>query len=93
MDYVAVVDNRGACIQPDEWLSGYGLCGELWGYRETRDDKTSLFFEFMPKGVHVITYDCHIDRAGDYSTGIATIQSQYAPQNVAHSAGQVLKVF
>lgn len=92
MDYVAVTDERGACIQPDEWLSGYGRCGDAWGYRETRDSKTSFFIEFLPKGTHVITYDCHIDRIGEYSTGIATVQSQYAPQNVAHSAGQIIKV-
>ena len=92
MDYVVITDNRGACVQPDEWLSGYGAQGELWGYKETEDEKTSFFFEFMPKGSHIITYDCHIDRRGDYSSGIATVQSLYAPQNVAHSAGSVLDV-
>ena len=92
MDYVAIVDERGACLQPDEWLSGYGSFGDAWGYRETRDTKTSFFIEFLPKGTHVITYDCHLDREGDYSTGIATVQCQMAPQNVAHSAGQMIGV-
>ena len=92
MDYVAVVDERGACLQPDEWLSGYAPCGDFRAYRETRDNRTSFFIEFLPKGTHVITYDCHADRQGEYATGIATVQSQYAPQNVAHSAGQITTV-
>lgn len=92
MDYVALVDERSASIQPDEWLSRYARCGDFFAYRETRDNRTSFFIDFLPKGVYVISYDCHADRAGEYSLGIATAQSLYSPQQAAHSAGSVIKI-
>lgn len=92
MDYVTLVDRRGAFLVPDEWLSGYARCGNLWGYREMRDDRTSMFFEFLPKGTHVITYDCYVNREGVYSAGMATVQSLYSPLNVAHSGGIIVEV-
>ena len=39
------------------------------------------------KGTRVITYDVFVNNAGTCSSGIATLQCQYAPQQVAHSAG------
>ena len=61
-------------------------------YREVRNDATNLFIPFLPKGTHVISYDCFADREGTYSLGIATAQSQYAPMIVAHSAGALITV-
>jgi len=87
MDYVALTDCRAACMEPVEQLSGYTAVDGLWFYKEIRNTATNIFFDFLPKGDHVISYDCFIDRAGDYSLGIATIQSQYSPLMTAHSAG------
>ena len=87
MDYVAVTDSRAACLEPAEQLSGYTASDGMWFYREVRNDATNLFIPFLAKGTHVVTYDCFADRDGEYSLGIATAQSQYAPVIVAHSAG------
>ncbi len=92
MDYVALVDERGAFLEPAEQISGYTFNGGLATYMETRDSKTSFFIEFLPKGVSVLTYDCYADREGEYSVGIASIQSQYSPLQVAHSAGKIVTV-
>ena len=92
MDYVAVTDSRSACLEPVNQLSGYIYSDGLWLYREIRDDSTNLFISFLPKGTHVITYDCFVDRQGCYSLGIASAQSQYAPQITAHSEGIMLTV-
>lgn len=92
MNYVALIDERGAFLEPADQISGYTYVDGLGTYREVRDSKTSFFIEFLPKGVNVITYDCYADRAGIYSTGIATVQSQYSPLQVAHSAGALVKV-
>ena len=92
MDYVAVTDGRSACLEPAEQLSGYTSSDGLWFYREVRNDATNLFIPFLPKGTHVISYDCFADREGTYSLGIATAQSQYAPMIVAHSAGALITV-
>ena len=55
-----------------------------------RDAVTSLFVEYLPKGTHQFSYDCIVTQTGDFSVGIATAQSLYAPVIVAHSAGKTL---
>lgn len=92
IDYVAVTDERAACMEPVDQLSGYTSTDRLWYYQETRDTATNLFIGFLPKGTYVVTYDCHIDREGEYALGIATAQSQYAPLITAHSAGKTVTV-
>ncbi len=92
MNYVALIDERAACLEPDDQLSGYTVKDGLGMYREVRDTKTSFFIDFLPKGVNVISYDCHVTREGVYALGIASAQSQYSPLQSAHSAGEVLSV-
>ena len=59
---------------------------------EVKDSATNLFFYSLPKGTHVITYDAYVTNPGKFNCGIATIQCQYAPQIVAHSAGSNFNV-
>ena len=92
MDYVAVIDNRSACLEPADQLSGYTASDGVWMYREVRNTQTNLFIPFLPKGTSVISYECFVDRAGEYTLGIAQAQSQYAPVISAHSAGVKLTV-
>lgn len=92
MDYVAVTDERSACLEPTDQLSGYTSSDGTWFYREVRDTNTNLFFGMLPKGTHVVSYDCTVSQEGTFSCGIATIQSQYSPTAVAHSAGSILQV-
>lgn len=92
MDYVAVTDARSACLEPTDQISSYRNADGLWFYQETRDASTNFFIGYLPKGSHVISYDCYVDRAGDYTLGIAAAQSQYAPQITAHSAGALIEV-
>lgn len=92
MDYVAITDARPACLEPLDQLSAYTCIDGLWLYRETRDASTNFFISHLSKGSHVITYDCYVDREGKYTIGIASAQSQYAPQITAHSAGQAISI-
>lgn len=92
MQYVALTDERAACLEPVDQTSGYASTDGVFYYRETRDTQTNLFIPFLPKGTFVITYDCYADRDGDYALGIATIQSLYAPTLVSHSAGSAVEV-
>ncbi|MDE7466511.1 MAG: hypothetical protein K2M59_08835 [Muribaculaceae bacterium] len=91
LDYVTIKDNRAACLEPSDQVSGYAESDGIWMYGEIRNESTNLFIPFLPKGSHVISYDCNVDRAGEYSLGIATAQSLYAPQITAHSAGNLLE--
>lgn len=92
MDYVAITDERSACLEPTDQLSHYTGSDGLRYYKEVRNENTNLFIEYLPKGHHVVSYDCTISQDGIFSCGIATIQSQYAPLVVAHSAAEILKV-
>ncbi|MDE7420030.1 MAG: hypothetical protein K2N35_07455 [Muribaculaceae bacterium] len=92
MDYVAVTDERSACLEPVDQLSGYTASDGIGFYREVRDTNTNLFFGWLPKGLHVVSYDCTVSQEGTFSCGIATAQSQYSPTAVAHSAGSLLHV-
>lgn len=92
LDYVAVVDNRAACLEPADQLSSYTSSDGVWYYREVRDSKTTLFVPYLSKGTHILSYDCYVDRAGEYSLGIVSAQSQYAPLITASSAGEIICV-
>lgn len=92
MEYLAITDNRAACLEPVEQLPkpiySQGICF----YRENRDSATNLFVTDMPKGTYMLEYEMWVNNAGTFSSGIATIQSQYAPQLSAHSSGSTLNV-
>ncbi|MGM9816531.1 MAG: alpha-2-macroglobulin family protein [Lepagella sp.] len=92
LEYVTVNDSRAACLEPVEQISGYDAVDGVFVYKEIRNDVTNLFIPFLPKGKYVIDYECFADRTGTYSLGIATAQSQYAPEIAAHSAGAQITI-
>lgn len=92
MDFVTLIDERGACFEPVDQVSGYRYADECWFYQETKDSATNAFFSRLRKGTHVITYDVYVTNPGLFSVGIATAQCQYAPQFTAHSAGKLVTV-
>ena len=92
MDYVVIADSRSACLQTEDKLSGFTFIEGFGAYKEIRKDKTSFFIENLKAGSYVISYDCHADRDGTYSLGMAEVQCLYSPAQVAHSAGKSIKV-
>ena len=90
MDYVSITDERAACFEPVDKLSGYRSEDRAWFYLETKDTQTNVFFNRLNKGTHIIGYDVWVTNPGQFTSGIATIQSQYAPQLTAHSAGKMI---
>lgn len=92
LDFVALTDNRGACFEPADQLSVYEWQDGTGSYRETRDSTTNIFFSHISKGTYVITYDVYANNAGTYTSGIASLQCQYAPALTSHSAGATLTV-
>ena len=92
MSYVTVVDNRAATFEPVVQTPRPVYCDGLVFYLENRDASTNLFIDIMPKGQYVVEYEVNVNNAGEYSSGIATIQSQYTPEMTAHSSGTALKV-
>lgn len=92
MDYVTLVDNRAATFEPVVQTPRPVYCDGIVFYLENRDAATNLFINRLPKGQYVIEYEMNVNNEGEYSSGIATIQSQYAPEMTAHSAGLGLTV-
>ena len=92
LDFVTLTDERAACFEPVDQLSGYRYMDGMGYYLETRDASTKAFITRMDKGTHVITYDAYVTSPGTYSTGAAHAQCQYAPQVTAHTAGGILSV-
>lgn len=92
MDYVTIVDERPACYEPVEQMPTPLFSEGLYFYRENRDSSTRLFIDHLPKGTYILTYDVWANNAGGFASGVATAQSQYAPQFTAHTSGQRLTV-
>ena len=92
MDYVTLTDERASCFEPVDKLSGYRSEDRTWFYLETKDSQTNMFFNNLNKGTHIIGYDVWVTNPGEFTSGIATIQCQYAPQLSAHSAGKMITV-
>lgn len=92
IDYMAVTDQRAACLEPVEQLPepiwSEGICF----YRENLDSETRIFIDRLPKGTYQLAYEMWVNNAGSFASGIATAQSQYAPELTAHSSGSRLDV-
>ena len=87
MEFVHMKDMRAAGFEPINVLSQYKWQDGLGYYESTRDASTNFFFDYLPKGVYVFEYDLRVNNAGEFSNGITTIQSMYAPEFRSHSEG------
>lgn len=92
IDFVTVTDNRAAALEPVVQTPRYVYSGAFPFYLENRDNVTNLFVDVLPKGTYMIEYEMKVNNAGTYSSGIATVQSQYAPEYTAHSSSHPLVV-
>jgi uncharacterized protein YfaS (alpha-2-macroglobulin family) len=92
MDYVHMKDMRPSCMEPVNVLSQYKWQGGLGYYESTKDASTSFFFSYLNKGTYVFEYPLFITHAGNYSSGITSIQCMYAPEFTSHSEGVRIKV-
>ncbi|MCS4239161.1 alpha-2-macroglobulin family protein [Myroides odoratus] len=92
MDYVQLKDMRASGFEPINVRSGYKRKGELGYYEETRDAATNFFITHLRKGTYVFEYDVRANNAGYFSNGITSLQSVYAPEMKANSAGQDVKI-
>ncbi|MFH1159470.1 MAG: alpha-2-macroglobulin family protein [bacterium] len=105
MEFVHMKDMRAAGLEPHplpppqlgrgsagDGLSGYRYQDGLGYYQSTTDVATNFFFDYLPKGTYVFEYPLVVNNAGDFSTGITTVQCMYAPEFSAHSEGGRIEV-
>jgi hypothetical protein len=88
LEFVALKDLRAACFEPVNQLSGCEWKEGVCYYQTTKDASTQFFFSYLPKGTYVFEYELWVNSAGEYTSGIASLQCQYAPEFVSHTGGE-----
>ncbi|MDR2973082.1 MAG: hypothetical protein LBU83_14350 [Bacteroidales bacterium] len=92
MEYVHLKDMRAACFEPVDYLSGYRYKSGLGYYQAIKDASMNFFIDYLRKGTYVFEYNLRVSQKGEFSNGITTIQSMYAPEFSSHSEGVRVKV-
>ena len=92
MDFVQIKDERAACMEPVDVLSGYRWKNRIGYYQETKDSSTTFYVDRVRKGVYEFSYDVYVASSGVYQQGISTAQSVYAPEFGGHGEGGCLIV-
>jgi len=89
-DYIHLKDMRPAGTEPIGTLSEPQYRDGLYYYKEIKDAATNFFINRLDKGNYVFEYSLRVVQPGNYSTGITSLESMYAPEFSAHTAGQRL---
>ena len=92
MEFVHLKDMRASCFEPVNVLSEYQYKDRLGYYMSIKDAATHFFFDKINKGTYVIEYDIRVNNSGEFSNGITTIESMYAPEFSNHNKGIRVKV-
>ena len=92
MEYVHMKDMRPSGCEPLNVISQYKYNGGLGYYETTKDMATSFYFGYLSPGTYVFEYPLTVVHKGDFSSGITTISSMYAPEFSSHSEGGRLTV-
>lgn len=91
-EYVHLRDPRPAGFEPLAVTSGWKWELGLAWYEEVRDSGTNFFFEALPTGTYTLRHRLTARQAGVFRVAPATLQSIYAPEFTAHSAGAIVEV-
>lgn len=92
-EFIHLRDPRAAGLEPENATSSYRWDLGLGRYEEVRDSATNFFFDWIPVGEYTFKYRLRANTAGVFQVGPATLQSLYAPEFNAYSAGHHVKVF
>ncbi len=90
-EYVHLRDPRPAGAEPQNVLSRYKWDLGIFWYEETRDSGSNFFFERLPVGEYTFKHRIRANMAGTFKVSPATVQSMYAPEFHAYSAGATLR--
>lgn len=92
LEFVHLGDKRATGLEPVSNLSGYQYSGGLGYYHQMTDVGSDFFIRYLQKGTYILEYRLYVTQKGTFVDGIATIQSMYAPEFAAHSAGGKINV-
>ncbi len=91
-EYVHLRDPRPAGAEPQNVLSRYKWDLGISWYEETRDSGANFFFEQLPAGEYTFKHRIRANMAGTFKVSPATVQSMYAPEFNAYTAGATLTI-
>lgn len=91
-EYVHLRDPRPSGCEPATLRSGYKWDLGLVRYEEIRDSGTNFFMEGLPEGEYTLKHRMRCAMAGTFKAAPATLQSMYAPEFAAYSAGAVIAI-
>ncbi|HUU36700.1 MAG TPA: alpha-2-macroglobulin family protein [Candidatus Desulfaltia sp.] len=91
-EYVHLRDPRPSGCEPVTLTSGYKWDLGIARYEEVRDSGTNFFVEWLPQGEYSLKHRLRCAMAGTFKAAPATLQSMYAPEFAAYSAGHVLRI-
>jgi hypothetical protein len=80
IQFMHISDDRPGGAEPVITNSGYQWASSLGYYLSVKDIKTHFFVDNLPKGQHIVEYDMFINNLGEFNSGVAEIQSFYAPE-------------
>ncbi|MDD4968880.1 MAG: alpha-2-macroglobulin family protein [Paludibacter sp.] len=92
LEFVALKDLRAACFEPVNQLSESKWKEGVCYYQTIKDATTQFFFSYLPKGTYVFEYEVWVNSTGNYTSGIASLQCQYAPEFVSHTGGERIEI-
>jgi uncharacterized protein YfaS (alpha-2-macroglobulin family) len=92
MEFIHLKDSRGSGTEPSNVLSGYRWQDNLGYYQSTRDAAEHFFIDYLPEGTYVLESRSRVQLQGRYQSGLATIESMYAPQYNSHSESHLMRV-
>ena len=87
MDFIHLKDMRASGFEPTDVLSRYKYQDGTAYYQSTRDAATHFFFDSLRKGTYVLEYTVRANNAGEFSNGVTSIESMYAPEFSGHTKG------
>jgi uncharacterized protein YfaS (alpha-2-macroglobulin family) len=91
-EYVHLRDPRAAGLEPEDLTSRYRWDLGVGCYEEVRDSGANFFFEKLPVGEYTFKVRLRANVAGTFKVAPATVQSMYAPEFNAYSAGATLVI-
>jgi TonB-dependent SusC/RagA subfamily outer membrane receptor len=86
-EYIQLKDMRPSGTEPVDVISSFKFQDGLYYYQVTKDVATNFFISNLAKGSYVFEYRLRVVQPGNFSTGITSVQSMYAPEFNSHSEG------
>lgn len=87
LEFVHLKDMRSSAFEPVNQISVVSWQNGISYYQTTKDATTNFYFDVLPRGTYLFEYAVYVTRPGNYSNGIATLQSMYAPEFGSHTSG------